>query len=239
MPRRHALQSRAGPSRVLNVRLTDFEHDGLARLATRRAGPTVSQLVRRAVETHVLVADPSPFFAVFARVVEDLAQLGVHPVLVGEWAAAAHGALSPSSKFELVVKAADVDALHSYLSARGTRRQARPLPFTVGREPWRIAFRPSYGGVPAEQLPATDVAWGGVGLAVLELGALLELGRSELEEHALDALEQLQAGTYDLDDGERGLVGLDAVGRLTASAWYPDPLTRDPHRFVDCRVLSS
>jgi len=236
MPRRHALQSRPGTARGIHVRLTDDEHRRLARLAKRREAPTtVSAVVRDAIQAHILTSDGSPFFSVFGRLIEDLANVDVRPILVGSWAAAAHGYISPQSSLELAVRTDELPSLRSFLTARGARSEGS-LPLVFGREPWRVSFASSFGERAAEELPTVAFGWGAASLDTLTLEGLLELGRASLEEHVFDALHELRAGTHHLDDGERGAVAWDAAGRLTASAWYPDPLTRAPFRFIDFRI---
>ena len=74
---------------------------------------------------------------------------------------------------------------------------------------------------------------------MLTLDALIEHSKATLPDYTHDALREVRAGTFHLDDGERGLIAWDAVGRFTASAAYSDPRSRPPHRFVDFRLVKS
>ena len=239
MPRRHALQARPGASRALHVRVTDAERAGLERVA-RRTGPTttVSEIVRRAIETQLsLASGRSAFFKVFARLVEDLADVDVHPILVGTWAAAAHGYLSPAKSFDLVVREKDLPRLLPFLAARGVDI-ALLFPFSIGRSPWCVRLATTFDDRAPETLPTQGFSWGVASLEVVTLDGLLAHGASSLPDYVMDALQELKAGTHHLDDGERGVVAWDAVGRLTSSAFYPDRATRAPHKFLDFRLVS-
>jgi hypothetical protein len=241
MPRTHALQARPGVATGLHLRITDAERARLERMA-RREGPgtTVSDIVRRAITSHLAFSSgPSPFLDVFGRVVTDLAAVSVRPILVGMWAAAAHGYLTPTEVFDLVVRDEDVPKLRVFLIARGMPDPDRPLPFEVGRRPWAVRFLTSFGGAPAASLATSAFVWNGTSLDVVTLDGLIEHGQSSLPDFAIDALKEVKAGTHHLDDGERGPIAWDAVGRFTASAAYADPLSRPPHRFVDFRLVKS
>lgn len=241
MPRSHALQARPGSATGIHVRVPDTQLAQLERVA-RRSNPavTVSELVREAITNQLMAASGrSAFFKVFARFVEDLQEVDVRPILVGAWAAAAHGYLTPTESFDLVIREKDIEQLRLFLKARGVRK-VPPFPFRIGRSPWCVTLSRTFGGVVAEELPFETHAWdgGATSLDTLTLDALLTLGASELPDYTMDALAQLKAGTHHLDDGERGVVAWDAVGRFTASAAYPDPQARGPYKFIDFREVT-
>lgn len=239
MPRTHALQARKGEAATLNVRVTDAERARLARMA-KRGGPetTVSDVVREAIARHLAFSSGnSPFLDVFGRVITDLADVEVHPIVVGMWAAAAHGYLTPTERFELVVREDEIDRLRHFLAARGAAEPARPLPFELGRRPWAMHFATTFDGVAANDLPTVRYCWDATWLDVVSLDTLIDHAPQTLPDYVHDALREIKAGTFHLDDGERGLIAWDAVGRFTASGAYSDPLSRPPHRFVDFRLV--
>jgi hypothetical protein len=236
MPRSHGLQARVGVSRNLNVRLTDAEHEGLSRLRGDRR-TTVSAVVREAIHDHLLFRSgdvTSAFFSVFAALIEQLVPAGVHPILAGRWAGVAHGYVHAVPHMQLLVRHDEVPALQRFVAARGGAPAS--LPFSAGREPWCVHFLSDYGGVGCADLATTPFPCGRVALDVVTLEALLGLPQV-LEDFVVEDLSLLRAGEFDLDDGERGMVAWDLAGRLTASAYYSDPLSREPHRFVDLRLL--
>ena len=241
MPRTHALQSRPGAAAAVHLRITDAERARLVRMA-RREGPgtTVSDIVRRAITTHLAFSSGrSPFIDVFGHLVTAMTAAGVRPILVGMWAAAAHGYLTPTECFDLVIREGDLPRLRAFLDARGMPEPERPLPFELGRQPWAIRFDSAFGGVPAASLPTITSVWDATPLEVISLDALLELGAEALPDYAIDALREVKAGTHHLDDGERGPIAWDAVGRFTASAFYSDLRSRPPHDFVDFRLVKA
>lgn len=237
VPRTHALQARPGSATILQVRLPDQDRARLERMARREPQrTTVSDVVRQAIQSHLLLSSGrSPFFQIFGHLIEDLADLQIRPILTGMWAAGAHGYLGPAEPFELLIRKADVGPLRRFLRARGLPNPSRSFPFIVGRRPWCVRFDVAYGGVTADKVPTETFSWETTSLEVLALDALIELGNASLPDYVIDGLQAIKDGTFHLDDGERGAVALDAVGRFTASAAYQDPKTHAPYRFIDFR----
>lgn len=226
---------------MVHLRVTDAERARLERMARREGeGTTISDVVRRAIASHLAFSSGrSPFLDVFGRFVTDLTDAGVRPILVGMWAAAAHGYLTPTERFDLVIREGDIAALRAFLAARGMPKPSRALPFEIGRRPWSVHFARELDGVLADELPTTTFKWDATTLDVVTLDALIAHGPRTLPDYVVDALREVKAGTHALDDGERGPIAWDAVGRFTASAAYSDPLSRPPHRFVDFRLVKS
>jgi hypothetical protein len=209
----------------------------------RRLGPTVTpaDVARTALVTHMTMAmSQSPFLMVFGRVLEDLVALSVRPIVVGRWAVAAHGYITPVEGLELAIRRSDVLHLRAYLAFRGSPAADRPLPFTVGHTPWSISFVTAFGGVSADDLPVESHGWGGTNVDVVTLDGLLQLPWSQVAEeddYVRDALQELKAGTHKLDDGERGVIAWDAVARMTCGLHPSDP-GKGKLRFVDFRDVS-
>jgi len=230
------------PTTTIVVEVNEQEAARLLRMA-RRLGPAITpaDVARTALVTHMTMAmSQSPFLMTFGRVLEDLVAMSVHPIVVGRWAVAAHGYLTPiEGGFELAVRQDEVPKLREYLAFKGSPDPHRPLPITVGHLPWSITFATSFGEVAASELPVEWHGWGGTNLEVLALDGLLQQRWSQEveEDYVSDALRELKEGRHKLDDGERGVIAWDAAARMTCGLHPADP-GMGSLRFVEFREVS-
>jgi hypothetical protein len=216
----------------LDVLLPPLEKELFARAVGAR--PT-GDVLREAIQAHAISSDPrqavSPFFTVFAGVLEQMVAAEIRPIIVGRWAAAAHGYVHAIPSLQLAIRDDDVERMQRFVVARGGPRSE--LPFAVGVSPWRIEFLSGFGSLTTSSIPTTEVFTGRVRVDVMTLDALLG------QPHALETferdLQRLRAGTYPNDDGERGLVAWDFTGRLCGGAAKLDERTTKPFNFVDFR----
>jgi hypothetical protein len=212
--------------------LSPLDRDLFARAVGSRQ---LEDVLREAIQVHAISSDPrqtpSPFFTVFASVLEQMVAVEIRPVVVGRWAAAAHGYVHAIPTLQLAIRPEDEARLHAFVEARGG--SPRALPCAVGVSPWRIEFLPGFGALPTASLPTVQVFTGRVRLDVMTLDALLDQPAA-LETFEV-ALQSLRNGTYKNDDGERGVVAWDFTGRLCGGAAKLDPRTEKPRNFVDFR----
>jgi hypothetical protein len=212
--------------------LPPLERELLARAV---AGRPVQQALLEAVQSYVVNSDPrqsvSPFFTVFASVIEQMVAADIRPVVVGRWAAAAHGYVHAIPSMQLAIRVDDVERLKLFVVARGGPRSE--LPFAVGVSPWRIEFLSGFGNLPTSSIPTIEAFTGRVRVDVMTLDALLAQPQA-LETFERD-LVRVRAGSYPNDDGERGLVAWDFTGRLCGGAAKLDERTTKPFNFVDFR----
>ena len=233
MSRSHALQARAGSARPLAVRFTDGQLEGLARVA-KKVSLTPSELIRAAVDHQVLIRSQpmvSAFWTTYGATLEQLFVAGVRPVVVGLWAAVAHGYVAAAPRMQLVVADDERPALAAFLDARGVR--PRDLPAAFGVEPWAIEFLPEWAHKGAHAIKTETVHCGRIDVAVAQLDELLR-NIVLLPTWSHEDLWALSDGTYRNDDGSRGEAAWDYAGRMNASAAYSSE-RGGAHFFIDFR----
>ena len=235
MPRSHALQPRPGSARPLAVRFTDEQVEGLAHVAKANA-LTPSEVIRDAVDHHVLIRSQpmvSAFWTTYGATLEQLFVAGVRPVVVGLWAAVAHGYVAAAPRMQLVVADEERPNLTAFLDARGVRH--RDLPAAYGVEPWAIEFLPAWAGKSAPSLKTETLHCGRINVAVATLDELIR-NIVLLPSWTHDDLWALKDGTYRNDDGTRGEAAWDYAGRINASAAYAS-VRSSAHFFIDFRRM--
>lgn len=233
MPRSHALQARAGSARPVAIRFTDEQLAGLAHIA-KKGSLSSSEVVRAAVDHQILIrsqASVSAFWTTYGTALEQLIVAGVRPIIVGLWAAVAHGYVAAAPRMQLVVADTEREALNAFLSARGVR--PRELPVAYGVEPWVIELLPSWGSKGAQAIKTQTLPCGRVEVAVASLDELLR-NITQLPAWSHEDLWALKDGSYRNDDGSRGEAAWDYAGRMNASAAYGSA-QGSAHFFIDFR----
>jgi hypothetical protein len=226
----------AGLAEAVAALLSPLDRELFARAVGKRP---IADVVLEAIQAHAVSSDPrqdtSPFFTVFASVLEQMVAAQIHPVVVGRWAAAAHGYVHGIPSMQLAIRPEDVAQLQAFVAARGA--DAHELPFAVGVSPWRIEFLTGFGDMLTASIPTTPVFTGRARVDVMTLDSLLSQPAA-LETFEVD-LQRLRAGVYKNDDGERGVVAWDFTGRIVGGAAILDPRTAKPCNFVNFRETES
>ena len=233
MPRSHALQPRAGSARPVAVRFTDGQLEGLSYVA-KKASLSPSEVIRAAVDHQILIRSQttvSAFWTTYGATLEQLIVAGVRPIVVGLWAAVAHGYVAAAPRMQLVIADDERDALNGFLTARGVR--PRELPAAYGVEPWAIELLPSWGNKAAHVIKTQTLRCGRVDVAVATLDELLR-NSALLPTWSHEDLWALSDGCYRNDDGSRGEAAWDYAGRMNASAAYGSA-RGGAHFFIDFR----
>jgi len=233
MPRSHALQPRAGSARPVAVRFTDLQLKGLADVA-KKSSLSPSEVIRTAVEHQILIRSQptiSAFWTTYGATLEQLIVAGVRPIVVGLWAAVAHGYVAAAPRMQLVIADDERPALDAFLSARRVR--PRELPAAFGVEPWVIELLPSWGDKSAHAIKVQIIQCGRVDVAVATIDELLR-STALLPEWSREDLWALSDGTYRNDDGSRGEAAWDYAGRMNASAAFRSA-KGGAHFFIDFR----
>jgi len=234
MSRSHALQRRAGNAHPLAVRFSDEQLQDIARLA-ENTGRSPSALIRDAVDHHLLIRSQpmvSAFWTSYGTALEQLFVAGIRPVVVGQWAAIAHGYVATAPRMQLVIADNEAPALAAFLEARGARHTS--LPTACGREPWAVEFLSSWGSKPAGAIATQTFRCGRINVAVATLEELLR-SITLMPAWSHEDLWALRDGTYRNDDGSRGEAAWDYAGRMNASATYATPQRGGAHFFIDFR----
>lgn len=178
----------------------------------------------------------TPMREVLVDLVED-----VRPIMVGLWAVAGRGYITTTPMLELVVDPAEEPHLRAFLE----RREAPWAPFAdgpllVGTPPHRLQFSLTYAGRSHRELLAlaSPLPLGDTSIDVLTIDGL----RACLPDEPLSLptylgrdLDQVDAGTHELDDGERGDAAWRILASLNAGAWHLE----DSLAPVDLRASAS
>ena len=187
-------------------------------MSTRRSASNLT----RSAET------VSAFWPTYAATLEQLHVTGVRPVIVGLWAAIAHGYVVTAPRMQLLVNSADAPRLSAFLEARGARH--REIPVVVGHEPWAVEFLSAWGN----GIRSHVVRCGRIDVAVATLEDLLE-NIDQLPAWSHDDLLALRDGRYRNDDSTRGEAAWDYAGRMNASCAYGTERGGAANFFVDFR----
>jgi hypothetical protein len=233
MARSHALQPRIGSARPVAVRFTDDQLEGIADVGTKTSQSS-SEVIRSAVEHHVLIRSQpmvSAFWTTYGATLEQLFVAGVRPVVVGLWAAIAHGYVATAPRIQLVVADEERPALAAFLAARGARD--RDLPAAYGIEPWVIEFLPSWASKGAHGIKTQTLRCGRIEVGVATLDELLR-NIVLLPAWSHEDLWALSDGGYRNDDSSRGEAAWDYAGRMNASAASASQ-RGGAHFFIDFR----
>jgi hypothetical protein len=232
MPRTHALQARSGQARPVAVRFTDDQLASVSALADR-SSVSPSTLIRAAVQHDVLTRSPetvSAFWPTYAATLEHLHIAGVRPVIVGLWAAIAHGYVVTAPRMQLLVSSAEAPRLSTFLESRGARHRDGPV--VVGHEPWAVEFLSAWGTY--KRVTSDVVRCGRIDVAVATLEDVLE-NIDQLPVWSHDDLLALRDGRYRNDDGTRGEAAWDYAGRMNASSVHGTERGGAANFFVDFR----